>query len=82
VAFQQHDAGPVDPEITANFLSSQENVLCAEAWTKGGALLAKVTVTQDAGITEMDLLEACMSNIGVRQTPRAICLDRRARPAA
>ena len=82
MAFQPHEAGPVDPEITANFLSCQENVLCAEAWTKGESLLAKVTVTQDAGITETDLLEACISNLGFRHTPKAIWLDRRARPAA
>ncbi len=82
MGFQPHEAGPVDPDITANFLSCLENVVCAEAWTKGESLLARVTVTQDARITENDLLQACLSQIGPRQTPKAIWLDRRAKPAA
>jgi hypothetical protein len=82
VAFQPHEGGPIDPELTANFLSCQENVLSAQAWTKGEAVLARVTVTQDACITERDLLNACLNTIGVRHTPKAIWLDRRVRPAA
>jgi hypothetical protein len=82
VAFQPHDAGPIDPELTASFLSSQENVLSARAWTRGESVLARVTVTQDARITETDLLNACLDQIGARHTPKAIWLDRRARPAA
>jgi hypothetical protein len=80
VAFQAD--GPIDPELTASFLSSQEHVLSAQAWTRGDSVLARVTVTQDARITESDLLNACLDQIGLRHTPRAIWLDRRARPAA
>jgi hypothetical protein len=82
VAFQPHEGGPINPELTANFLSCQENVLSAHAWTKGESVLARVTVTQDACITETDLLNACLNTIGIRHTPKAIWLDRRARPAA
>ena len=82
VAFLPHESGPVDPSLTATFLSSQESVISAEAWTKGETLLARVTVSQDACVTETDLLEACIDHLGMRQTPKAIWLERRAKPAA
>jgi hypothetical protein len=72
----------VDPEVTEKFLSCLDNVLCAQAWMKGEAMLAKVTVTQDAKLCEYDLLQACMASIGPRHTPKAIWLERRVRPAA
>jgi len=82
VAFQPHETGPADPEVTERFLECLENVLCAQAWMKGEAMLAKVTVTQDAKVCEYDLLQACMNTIGPKQTPKAIWLERRIRPAA
>ena len=82
MAFLPRESAQIDPELTASFLSSQEAVISAEAWTKGDALLARVTVTQDAPVTEMQLLQACLERLGVHQTPRAIWLDRRVRPAA
>lgn len=82
MAFQPAESGPLDPELTAHFLSCQENVISAQAWAKGDCVLARVTVTQDARITESDLLNLCLETIGFRHTPRAIWLDRRVRPAA
>lgn len=82
MAFHVDGGGPVDPEVTAKFLSAQAHVLSAQAWAKGDSVLARVTVTQDARITETDLLMACLSEIGARHTPKAIWMDRRVRPAA
>ncbi|HXH59769.1 MAG TPA: hypothetical protein VNI20_00265 [Fimbriimonadaceae bacterium] len=82
MAYLASSSTSVDPAVTAGFLGCLGNVLTAEAWFEDGKMIARVRVTHDANIRECDLKEACLTNIGIHQTPRSIILERAAKPAA
>ena len=82
MGFSPNSRTQVNPEATQRFLCSLDNVLSASVWQRNGTIMARVTVTDHAELTESDLRAACLEKVGILNTPTAILLDRVARPAA
>ena len=72
----------INPAATQRFLCGLNNVLDATVWQRNGTIMARVTVTDHAELTESDLRAACLESVGELNTPTAILLDRKARRAA
>ena len=71
-----------DPKLAERFLNSLEYVVDASAWLDSDTIVAHVTVTEDAAISDKDLRQACLTKVGPINTPKVIQVDRRVRPAA
>lgn len=82
MAFSPRTSPQADLSVVKSFLCSFDKVLNASVWQKQGTIMARVTVTDDATVTENELRAACLEKIGVTNTPTAILMDRRVRPAA
>lgn len=82
MAFSPDSKAQVNISVAQSFLCSIDNVLSASVWQRGQTIMARVTVTENATVTETDLQTACLEQIGVLNTPTAILLERRVRPAA
>ena len=72
----------INPAATQRFLCGLNNVLDASVWQRNGTIMARVTVTEHAELTENDLMAACLEKVGILNTPTAILLDRKTRRAA
>ena len=76
------ERGPIDPTITEQFLLRRDDVVSASAWLNRDTVAARVTVTEDARVSERDLRCACHEAIGLQHTPIVILLERVRRAAA
>ncbi|MCH7904460.1 MAG: hypothetical protein IH944_07820 [Armatimonadetes bacterium] len=82
MAISNHRSNPGDPALAERFLNGLDYVVDASAWLNGDTIFAHVTVTEDAAISDKDLQQACLTKVGLINTPKVIQVDRRARPAA
>lgn len=82
MAPSNHHGEPGDPKLAERFLNSLEYVVDASAWLDSDTIVAHVTVTEDAAISDKDLQQACLTKVGPINTPKVIQVDRRVRPAA
>lgn len=72
----------IDLKLTEQYLLGMSDVLDASVWWSDGALNAHVTVTEDSPLERRDIQAACMTDLGLHQTPRALRLEMRKRYAA
>ncbi|MBX3096102.1 MAG: hypothetical protein KF812_04510 [Fimbriimonadaceae bacterium] len=82
MALHLHLADSSDPRRTEAFLRTQPDVVDASVWSSNGALLSRVTVSQDSRLSPSDIQHACRSNLGAAMTPRLVMLERAIRRAA
>ncbi len=68
------DAMPrgIDPKLTERYLLGMGDILDASVWWDHGSLRACVTVVDSTPITDQEIKQKCVEELGLHQTPRAI----------
>ena len=64
------------------FLLSLDGVLDVSVWASNGSPVARVTVEANSTLSEPDILQACLTELGPKASPRLLMLRRALRPAA
>lgn len=72
----------VDTLRIKRFLMIHDGVVDATVWQQNGSVLARVTLMDDVYCEEGDLRSACERELGSKNTPTMIMLQRALRPAA
>lgn len=82
MALDQSIPRGIDIRLTEQYLLGMADVLDASVWWSDGALNAHVTIAEDSSLERRHIQAACMTDLGIHQTPRAVKLVMRRRYAA